>query len=108
MSRQGSCRKMVQFVVYPGEEQRRGLTAAGAPTARRCRASRQVTYHQTGKSQDKEASKMATRVLTGVLAPKAGFEGGGTAVILFNPPAVFGDASGLELNASGAAGAYTA
>lgn len=51
---------------------------------------------------------MATRVLTGVLAPKAGFEGGGTAVILFNPPAVFGDASGLELNASGAAGAYTA
>lgn len=51
---------------------------------------------------------MATRVLTGVLAPKAGFETSGTAVILFNPPQVFGDASGLELNASGAAGAYAA
>jgi hypothetical protein len=52
---------------------------------------------------------MSTRILTGVLTPKAGFLNGGEAVILFNAngsPNVLGDANGLELNASGPDGEY--
>ena len=44
---------------------------------------------------------MATKILTGVLVPKHGRHQNGSAVILFNPFVVAGDANGVELNQTG-------
>ncbi|MCB0168323.1 MAG: hypothetical protein KDI79_29110 [Anaerolineae bacterium] len=49
---------------------------------------------------------MATKILTGVLIPKQGFQINGNAVILFNPFMVAGDANGVDLNQTGQ-GAFT-
>jgi hypothetical protein len=44
---------------------------------------------------------MATKILTGVLVPKLGYHRNGSAVILFNPFMVAGDANGVDLNQTG-------
>lgn len=63
----------------------------------------QVTNPQKGEQP------MATRILTGLLVPKAGNRQSGSAVIVFNPftsPRVFGDAVGAELATAGANGTF--
>lgn len=44
---------------------------------------------------------MTTKILTGVLVPKHGYHRNGTAVILFDPFMVAGDANGVDLNQTG-------
>lgn len=48
----------------------------------------------------------STRVISGVLVPNAGSRTSGSATVSFNPPAITGDASGVEMNISGANGDY--
>lgn len=48
----------------------------------------------------------ALRVVSGVLVPRAGSRQNGSATVTFNPPAITGDADGIELNVSGAAGRF--
>jgi hypothetical protein len=48
----------------------------------------------------------ALRVVSGVLVPRAGSRQTGSATVHFDPPAITGDADGVELNASGAAGRF--
>jgi hypothetical protein len=48
----------------------------------------------------------ALRVVSGVLVPKAGSLTNGSATVHFDPPAITGDADGVELNVSGAAGRF--
>jgi hypothetical protein len=48
----------------------------------------------------------ALRVLSGVLVPRAGSRTNGSATVTFDPPAITGDADGVELNVSGAAGRF--
>jgi hypothetical protein len=44
--------------------------------------------------------------MSGVLVPKPGSLSNGSATVHFDPPAITGDANGVELNASGAAGRF--
>ena len=48
----------------------------------------------------------ALRVLSGVLVPTAGNRQNGSATVSFDPFSISGDANGVELNTSGAAGRF--
>jgi hypothetical protein len=48
----------------------------------------------------------ALRVVSGVLVPRAGSRQNGSATVHFDPPAITGDADGIEMNVSGAAGRF--
>jgi hypothetical protein len=48
----------------------------------------------------------ALRVVSGVLVPRPGHLDHGSATVHFDPPAISGDADGIELNVSGAAGRF--